>query len=68
MRTAVGILIVLLVLAPLTVWAIRGLRRLTGSTADGPRSPLLVYAEGLIVLAAIVLGVFVVVALATTGD
>ncbi len=66
MRTLVGVLIVVLVLAPLAAWATRGLRRSawTGHAQDVPRSALQTIVEGLIVLAAVILGVVVVVALA----
>ena len=64
MRTLVGVLIVVLVLAPLAAGAVRGLRRFawTGSVEDVPRTTVQTIAEGLIVLAAVVLGVVVVVA------
>ena len=66
MRTVVGVVVVALILTPLAVWAVRGLRRVTGAVAEGPRSTFQMVAEGLIVLAAIVLGVIVVVAFAST--
>ena len=66
MRTVVGVLVAVLILAPLAAWAVRGLRRVAGAPAEGPRSTFLVFAEGLIVLAAIVLGVIVVVAFAAS--
>ena len=62
MRTLLGVLVVVLILTPLAAWAVRGLRRVTGAPAEGPRATFLVFAEGLIVLAAIILGVIVVVA------
>jgi hypothetical protein len=66
MRTLVGVLLVVAILAPLAAWAVRGVRRVTGAPAEGPRSTFHVFAEGLIVLAAIVLGVVLVVAIAST--
>jgi hypothetical protein len=65
-RTLVGVLLVVLILTPLAAWAVRGLRRFTGATAEGARSTVHVFAEGLIVLAAIVLGVILVVAIASS--
>jgi hypothetical protein len=67
MRTVLGVVVVVLILTPLATWAVRGLRRVAGAPAEGPRSTFLVFAEGLIVLAAIVLGVVVVVAFASSG-
>jgi hypothetical protein len=67
MRTLVGVLLVVLILTPLAAWAVRGLRRVSGAPAEGPRSTFFVFAEGLIVLAAIVLGVILVVAIAASG-
>jgi hypothetical protein len=66
-RTLLGVVLAILVLAPLATWALRGARRLAGVPPGGPRSGLQVVAEGLIVLAAIVLGVLVVVAFAASG-
>jgi hypothetical protein len=66
-RTLAGVVLAVAVLAPLAVWALRGVRRLAGTPGEGPRSPVQVVAEGLIVLAAIVLGVLVVVAFAASG-
>ena len=65
MRTLVGVLIVVLVLAPLAAGAVRGLRRLawTGHVEDVPRSALQTIVEGLIVLAAVIVAVVIVVAL-----
>ena len=64
MRTLIGVLIVVLVLAPLAAWATRGLRRSawTGHAEDVPRSALQTIVEGLIVLGAGVVGVVIVVA------
>ncbi len=63
MRTLIGVLVTLLILAPLAGWAVRGFRRVTGAPAEGTRSTVQVFVEGLIVLAAFVLGVFVVIAI-----
>jgi hypothetical protein len=68
MRTLIAVLLVILVLAPLAGWAVRGIRRGTGAPAEGPRSALQLFAEGLVVLAAFVLGVFIVVAVSAAGD
>ncbi|HEX3291372.1 MAG TPA: hypothetical protein VHR46_08270 [Gaiella sp.] len=64
MRTLVGVLIVLLVLAPLAAWAVRGLRRIawTGQVEDVPRTTLQTITEGLIVLGAVIVGALIVVA------
>ena len=64
MRTLVGVLIVVLVLAPLAAWAVRGVRRIawTGHVEDVPRTTLQTIVEGLIVLAAVIVGVVVLVA------
>ena len=64
MRTLIGVLIVVLVLAPLAAWATRGLRRSawTGHAEYVPRSALQTIVEGLIVLGAVVVGVVIVVA------
>ena len=65
MRTLVGVLVVLLVLAPLAAGAVRGLRRVawTGHVEGAGRTTLQAFVEGLIVLAVVVGGVLVVVAL-----
>ncbi len=65
MRTLVGVLIVLLVLAVLASAAVRGVRRVawSGGADDVGRTTVQTVVEGLIVLAAVVLGVVVVVAL-----
>jgi hypothetical protein len=64
-RTLVGVLVVVLVLALLASAAVRGVRRVAWS--DGPdevgRTTVQAVVEGLIVLAAVVLGVVIVVAL-----
>ena len=65
MRTLVGVLLVLLVLAPLAAAAVRGVRRLawTDQVEDARRTTLQTLVEGLIVLAVIVVGVLILVAL-----
>ena len=65
MRTLVGVLLVLLVLAPLAAAAVRGVRRLewTDRVEDAGRTTLQTLVEGLIVLAVIVVGVLILVAL-----
>ena len=64
MRTLVGVLIVIILLAPLAAGAVRGLRRFawTGHVEDVPRSALQTIVEGLIVLGAVIVGVVFVVA------
>jgi len=64
-RTLVGVLLVLLVLAPLAAAAVRGVRRLawTDQVEDAGRTTLQTLVEGLIVLAVIVIGVLILVAL-----
>ena len=68
MRTLIAVLLAIVILAPLAGWAVRGVRRATGAPAEGPRSTLQLFVEGLIVLAAFVLAVFVVVAISAVGD
>jgi hypothetical protein len=68
MRTLVGVLLTIAILAPLAAWALRGVRRMTGAPAEGARSAVQVFAEGLIVLAAFVLGVLIVFTLFVGGD
>ena len=68
MRTLIAVLLALVILVPLAGWAVRGVRRATGAPAEGPRSTLQLFVEGLIVLAAFVLVVFVVVAITALGD
>ena len=65
MRTLVGVLVVLLVLALLASAAVRGVRRVawSGGADDVGRTTVQSVVEGLIVLAAVVLGVVIVVAL-----
>jgi len=64
-RTLVGVLLVLLVLAPLAAAAVRGVRRLawTDQVEDAGRTTLQKLVEGLIVLAVLVVGVLILVAL-----
>jgi hypothetical protein len=64
-RTLAGVLVAVLVLAPLAAAAVRGLRRLawTGQVEDAGRGAVQTVVEGLIVLAAVIIGVVVVVAL-----
>ncbi len=66
MRTLVGVLLVTLVLVPLAAAAVRGVRRFA-SPADAEelgRTTLQTIAEGLIVLAAMIVGIVIVVAIA----
>lgn len=65
MRTLVGVLLVLLVLVPLAAAAVRGVRRVawTDQVEAAGRTTLQTLVEGLIVLAVIVVGVLLVVAL-----
>ena len=65
MRTLVGVLLVTLVLAGLAAAALRGVRRVawSGGVDDVGRSALQTIVEGLIVLATLVVGVVIVVAL-----
>jgi hypothetical protein len=64
-RTLAGVVVVLLVLAVLASGAMRGVRRAawSGGADDAGRTTVQAVVEGLIVLAAVVLGVVVVVAL-----
>jgi len=64
-RTLVGVLLVTLLLAGLAAAALRGVRRFawSGGVDDAGRSALQTLVEGLIVLAAVVVGVVVLVAL-----
>jgi hypothetical protein len=68
MRTLIPVLLAIVVLSLLAGWAVRGIRRATGRPAEGPRSALQRFAEGLIFLSAFVLVVLVVFAVATVGD
>ena len=65
MRTLVGVLVVVLILASLAAAAVRGVRRTGWAPVPegGGRWTLQSVVEGLIVLAAVVLGVVIVVAL-----
>jgi len=65
-RTLVGVLIVLAVLVPLAAGAVRGVRRLawTDQVEEAGRTTLQALVEGLIVLAVVIVGVVIVVALA----
>ena len=65
MRTLAGVLVVLLVLAPLAAAPVRGLRRVAWAdrVEDAGRTTLQTFVEGLIVLAVLVGGVLVAVAL-----
>jgi hypothetical protein len=65
-RTLVGVLVVLLILVPLAALAVRGVRRVVGpmGAAEVGRTTLQNVAEGLIVLAALIVGVVLVVAIA----
>ena len=65
MRTVVGVVLVVLVLAPLAAVAVRGLRRTAWASGaeEVGRTTVQTVAEGLIVLAALVIGVVIVVAL-----
>ena len=64
MRTLVGVLVVGLILASLAGAAVRGERRAgwSGNAVDTARTALQSLVEGLIVLAAVIVGVVVVVA------
>jgi hypothetical protein len=68
MRTLIAAIVAIVILAPLAGWAVRGIRRATGAPADGPRSTWQLFAEGLIVLGAFILAVFVVFAITAVGD
>jgi|EndMetStandDraft_8_1072994.scaffolds.fasta_scaffold278356_2 L-lactate permease len=65
MRALVGVVVVGLVLAGLASIAVRGVRRVgwADDAGDAGRTALQSIVEGLIVLAAVILGVVVVVAL-----
>ena len=64
MRTLVGVLVVGLILASLAAAAVRGVRRAgwSANAVDTGRTALQSLVEGLIVLAAVIVGVVVVVA------
>ena len=65
MRTLVGVLLVLLVLVPLAAAAVRGVRRVgwTAQVVDAGRTTAQTLVEGLIVLAVVIIGVLLLVAL-----
>ena len=65
MRTLVGVLFVLLVLVPLAAAAVRGVRRVGWGdrVEDAGRTTVQTVVEGLIVLAVLVVGVLILVAL-----
>jgi hypothetical protein len=65
-RTLVGVLVVTLILAPLAALAVRGVRRVVGpmDAEELSRTTLQNIVEGLIVLAAAIVGVVIVVAIA----
>ncbi len=65
MRTLVGVLLVLLVLVPLAAGAVRGVRRVAWANQieDAGRTTLQAVVEGLIVLAVVIVGVVIGVAL-----
>jgi hypothetical protein len=64
-RTLVGVLLVLLVLVPLAAAAVRGVRRVGwgAQVEDAGRATAQTVVEGLIVLAVLVVGVLILVAL-----
>jgi hypothetical protein len=64
-RALVGVLVVVLILAPLASAAVRGLRRFTwtGQVEDVGRGTLQTLVEGLIVLAVVIIGVVILAAL-----
>jgi hypothetical protein len=64
-RTVVGVVLVVLVLAPLAAVAVRGLRRTTWASGaeDVGRTTVQSVVEGLIVLATLIVGVVILVAL-----
>jgi hypothetical protein len=64
-RTLAGVLLVLLILVPLAAAAVRGVRRVgwADQVEDAGRTTAQAVVEGLIVLAVLVVGVLVLVAL-----
>ena len=68
MRTLIPVLLAIVVFGLLAGWAVRGIRRATGAPAEGPRSVLQRFAEGLIFLSAFVLVVLVVFAVTAVAD
>ena len=65
MRTLAGVLVVVLVLVPLAAAAVRGARRVVwpAGVEEVGRTTLQTVTEGLIVLAAVIIGVVLVVAI-----
>ena len=65
MRTLVGVLLVAGILVALAAGAVRGVRRVAapGSAEEVGRTTIRTVVEGLIVIAAVILGVVIVVAL-----
>ena len=65
MRTLVGVLVVLLILVPLAAAAARGVRRVgwADQVEDAGRTTVQTLVEGLIVLAVVIIGVLLIVAL-----
>ncbi len=65
MRTLAGVVVAVLILAPLAAGAVRGVRRLawTGRVGDTGRGALQTVTDGLIVLAVVIVGVAILVAL-----
>lgn len=65
MRALVGVVVVAVVLVPLAAAAVRGLRRVAwpAGADDVGRGTLQTVTEGLIVLAAVIVGVLLVVAI-----
>ena len=65
MRTLAGVLVVALVLVPLAAAVVRGLRRVAWSETEAVgRTTVQTVVEGLIVLAAVIVGVVLVVLIA----
>jgi hypothetical protein len=64
-RTLVGVLVVALILVPLAALAVRGVRRVGGpmDAEEAARTTLQNVVDGLIVLAAAIIGVVLVVAI-----
>jgi len=64
-RTLAGVLLVLLILVPLAAAAVRGVRRVgwAGRVEDAGRTTAQTLVEGLIVLAVVIVGVLILVAL-----
>jgi hypothetical protein len=64
-RTLLGVLVAVLVLAPLAAAAVRGTHRVAGADqiAEAGRTTLLTLVEGVVVLGVVILGVLIAVAL-----